>query len=189
MWPTFWAYLSHAAFREGNDECCVSRGRGDDDELRHLLVEQTKLGLESWVWVDQRRSTGISGEGLAGAEAVCGAHEACLSNSKWISLDTLAESRGAAPGNKVNKEVRIPGLKEWPSSWDNMAPHQSPELFRKINLVVMAGMDQRSGQACKRGYCRSLGQRGCPKKDCHICSFHHSVSSVDPRARHGVGAQ
>lgn len=69
-------------------------------------------------------------------------HEACLGNGKWTSLDALDGPRGGAPGNKVKKEVRTPGPKEYRSLEQYGA---LLELFRDINLVVMSGMDHGSG--------------------------------------------
>ena len=70
------------------------------------------------------------------------AREARLGNGKWTSVDALDRPCGGAPGNKVKKEVRTPGPKEYLGLQQYGA---LLEVFRNINLVVMSGMDQGSG--------------------------------------------
>lgn len=44
------------------------------------------------------------------------AHEACLSHSQWTTQNALNGSHERAPGDKVNKEVRLPGPRSDPPS-------------------------------------------------------------------------
>lgn len=132
-------------------ECCVSSGRGDYNQLRHLLAELMKLGLERWVWVGSMEKKGghfRKGTGMSrGTE--WGAHEACLSHSKWTTRDALDGSHERAPGDKVNKKVRLPGPRSDAPFMGYGTPWR-PELFSKINLVMIGGMGQGRGQAHKR---------------------------------------
>lgn len=41
-------------------------------------------------------------------------YEACLGHSKWTYLHALGGSHARAPGDKVNKEVRLPGSRRNP---------------------------------------------------------------------------
>lgn len=133
----FWAYLSRAAIREGNGKCCVSRGRGDYNELGSLLAELMKLGLERSAWVGP---VDRKGRHLR--------REASISRGRVGTWAMFRQRQADQPGCTGWLTWRSPG--RHPRKWDegrreNTRPQgaaltlrqygtpSGPELFKKIN--------------------------------------------------------
>lgn len=99
-WGPFLSMSFHAAFWEGNDECCVSRLWAEMPSCRTNEAGPWQVGMS---WASGEEGQAFHERDWHGQRHKVGAHRAYSGHSGWANVDGLQEG---APGDKVNKEVR-----------------------------------------------------------------------------------